>query len=215
MVTFITWLHSARAFLDGQFPGLSTALIGLTAVFAVWALKRWKPVWFATLPTSVQALPAATWSAILASLSTVGPTVGAYLVHVLSTALLGGVVGVGVHHVLKEAPIPYGGPPKPKTKLPYLTGSAIVVALVACSGCSALGVFSPSASQDIHVACAAWESQQAAVIADVASVGGVVPEVVTSVLDGFCGLYGVKAAQAKLDTLHAGATKMRAAKACE
>ena len=210
MVTFITHLHAARAWLDAQFPGLSTALIGLTAVFAVWALKKWKPLWFAQLPTSVQALPAATWSALVASLSTVGPTIGAYLVHVLTTAALGGVVGVGVHHVLKEAPGPYGGPPKPKNKIPYITGSALVF-LVACLGCSQFGVFSPAAKQDVHEACAVWEQQQAAVIADVGALG--LP--VAGLLDGFCDAYGVKEAQARLDLLHASATKLRAAKACQ
>lgn len=124
----MTFLAQWRDALNAIYPGLWNAALGLAVVLALWATKKLKPDLFARLPPAVQALPAMILSAVATALSATSPTLGGFLSQLLAGSLVGGTMAVGVHRVLKESPLPYGGtggakadslkPPKPPIEPP-------------------------------------------------------------------------------------------------
>lgn len=134
----MTILTQWRVALDAVYPGLWNASLGMLVVLGVWLLKKLAPNLFAKLPPAVQALPAMILSAIVTALSATSPTVGGFLSQLLAGSLIGGTMAVGAHRVLKESPLPYGGPSKPPSlRPPPVAGIVMVIvmltAIVSCT----------------------------------------------------------------------------------
>lgn len=110
--TLATW----RTALDQIQPGLWNALLALLLFGATYAFKKLRPDLFARMPLKLQAWPAMFTGALVAALS--ASTTGGLLAALVNAAgmslsgLLSGVLAVGAHRVLKEAPGPYGTPPE-------------------------------------------------------------------------------------------------------
>lgn len=133
----MTSLAGWRDALNAIYPGLWNAALGLIVVLIVWGLRRWRPDVFARLPPAVQMLPAMVLSAIVTALSATSPTIGGFLSQLLAGTLIGGTTAIGAHRVLKESPLPYGGPGKPPSLRPppprhiSIPPAAMMVALLA------------------------------------------------------------------------------------
>ena len=166
------WLASARAFLDGLYPGLSNALLALLAVFAVWLLKKLRPDLFAKLPPSVQALPALFVSGVLSALTAVEPTLAAVLANFLGGAAVGGAAAVGLHHMAKASPLPYGDPPKAAPLAKRIsTGGLVLLALGSFYGAFFAVCMTPSCNPKtvadvINIADDIWKVAQVLCLAD-------------------------------------------------
>lgn len=115
-------LQHLRAWLDAFQPGTFNASLAALLWGALWLVRKKWPLFFAKLPSQLQAWPALAMGAVVAALSaSTDGNIGQAVLNALGmafTGLLSGAMSVGVHRVLKESPLPYGTndiPPKPPT----------------------------------------------------------------------------------------------------
>lgn len=135
-MTFLTAWHR---YLDSLYPGLWNATVAALVVFLIWLLKKVRPDLFAKLPPAVQALPAVVLSGLVSGLSAFEPTILAFLTQLIGGGIAGGAAAVGMHHMLKESPLPYGNPPKaPSSKKGPSIVTLIAICLLAVIACKSV-----------------------------------------------------------------------------
>lgn len=100
-------MFTIKQHLDAVDPRLFFAIIALLAWLFVYSWRRLSPGTFEKIPPSIQGLPAILFGAIAAA-----PAGAGNLKETFVNAAVGafsGLASVGVHHVLKESPVPYTG----------------------------------------------------------------------------------------------------------
>lgn len=133
-MTFFTHIRDS---LNGVYPGLWNAAVGVVVVTLIWLLKKLAPNLFDKLPPAVQALPAVFLSGMISGLSAAAPLIGDFLAHFAVGGMLGGTLAVGAHHMLKESPLPYGRPKPDSLKPSAVTHITLVLlAMLTFIGCS-------------------------------------------------------------------------------
>ena len=115
LLPFLAPFVHLRVLLDSMHPGFFNALLAVAIWAALWAVRRWKPDYFAKLPIWLQAWPALVSGAVVGLLSAgLGPDPVTAVIGVLGSTLSGlfsGIAGVGLHRTLKESPLKYGSLP--------------------------------------------------------------------------------------------------------
>jgi hypothetical protein len=166
----LPFLQQFRTYLDAIQPGLFNASLAGLLFAALWLLRKFKPLFFAKLPPSLQAWPALATGAVIAALSasTDGNLGGAVLnaLGMAFTGLLSGVMASGIHRTLKESALPYGTSDVPPKKSPTpLVGIVWLVALLGVCGCgSFLHVADPTIDDDISKLCSTLGTEKTAAI---------------------------------------------------